>query len=95
MSPVLLIEFRRRDLKLSQAQLAQITGIGQSIISQIERGRWLPTTDQLERLGHALAKPTNKLLQEVVLNEAGEIVVVLPNNGRVRSESNELAEVAR
>jgi transcriptional regulator with XRE-family HTH domain len=45
---------RRRDLHWTQKQLAEKAGIGQAVISRIERGRLSPTIDTYARLATAL-----------------------------------------
>jgi DNA-binding XRE family transcriptional regulator len=45
---------RRRQLKLTQARLAQRSGVGQAEISKIESGRSNPTLDTLSALAKAL-----------------------------------------
>jgi transcriptional regulator with XRE-family HTH domain len=45
---------RRRVLRMSQAQLAAASGVPQSEISRIERGRTRPSIDRLRRLADAL-----------------------------------------
>ena len=46
---------RRRDLRWSQKDLASHSGIAQSEISRIERGRKSPTLDTYSRLATAMA----------------------------------------
>ena len=45
---------RRRQLHLTQKQLAEKAGIGQAEVSKIERGRKSPTLDTYSRLASAL-----------------------------------------
>ncbi|MGH2355273.1 MAG: helix-turn-helix domain-containing protein [Chloroflexota bacterium] len=45
---------RRRDLGMTQAKLAKITGIGQADISRIETGRANPTVSTLAVIARAL-----------------------------------------
>lgn len=45
---------RRRELHLTQKQLAEMTGINQAEISRIERGQTYPTTATLPALTGAL-----------------------------------------
>lgn len=45
---------RRRELHLTQKQLAERSGVGQAEISKIERGRKSPTLDTYSRLASAL-----------------------------------------
>ena len=45
---------RRQELKLTQAQLSDRSGVAQTEISRIERGRKSPTLDTYARLASAL-----------------------------------------
>ena len=64
---MLYIEFARRQLSLTQAQLSKATRIRQPFISQIERGEGLPTAAQLQRLSVVLSVPPDLLLKTVNL----------------------------
>jgi ribosome-binding protein aMBF1 (putative translation factor) len=50
---------RRRELHWTQKQLAEKAGIGQAVISRIERGRLSPTIDTYARLATALGFTPN------------------------------------
>ena len=52
---------RRQHLRLSQADLANVTGLSQQYISEIERGLKLPEVDTLDRLSEALGLPAYPL----------------------------------
>jgi len=45
---------KRKALKLTQAQLAQLTGMSRSVLSNLETGIYKPSIDQLESLAKAL-----------------------------------------
>jgi ribosome-binding protein aMBF1 (putative translation factor) len=45
---------RRRELRWTQKELSERAGIGQAVISKIERGRLSPTLDTYARLAAAL-----------------------------------------
>ncbi len=60
------IEFHRRRKGWSQQELGDLVRIGQTFISMIERGRFLPTDDQRQRLANALDADPSRLLDEVV-----------------------------
>jgi transcriptional regulator with XRE-family HTH domain len=62
---VLTIEFKRRERRWTQSQVAQLVRIGQPVISLIEQGRFIPTPDQLARLGRALDIPADDVLKPV------------------------------
>ena len=49
---------RRRELHLTQEQLASRPGVGQAEISKVERGRKSPTIDTYSRLATALDMST-------------------------------------
>ena len=52
----ILIQSTRKKLKLSQKDLAKITGIQQSSISKIESGKYNPSIMQLKRIADGLGK---------------------------------------
>ena len=63
---------RRRVLRMSQAQLAAASGVPQSEISRIERGRTQPSIDRLRRLADALGVSVTLAARESgVLREGG------------------------
>src|ERR1700756_4902787 len=49
-----LVLERRRELGWTQKELAERAGVGQAVISRIERGRLSPTLDTYARLAAAL-----------------------------------------
>lgn len=51
------VSSRRQHLRLSQAELADATGLSQQYISEIERGLKLPEIDTIDRLSKALGLP--------------------------------------
>ena len=53
---------RRRELRVTQAQLAEMVGTAQARISQIENGESEPSIDVLMRLARALGVTTDYLL---------------------------------
>ncbi len=53
---------RRRELGITQAQLAEMVGTAQARISQIENGESEPSIDVLMRLARALGVTTDYLL---------------------------------
>lgn len=48
------ISTNRKAKRLTQAQLADATGINRSMIGRIENGEYMPSIEQLEKLGEAL-----------------------------------------
>jgi len=56
---------RRRELSLSQKQLAERAGLKQSQISQMETGRFTPYRVQAQRISEILGLPGDQLLDEV------------------------------
>jgi transcriptional regulator with XRE-family HTH domain len=64
---MLTLEYRRREKRWTQEQVGQLARIGQSFISLIEQGRFIPTPDQLARLGRALDIPPDEVLKPVQL----------------------------
>jgi TRAP-type transport system periplasmic protein len=59
-----LIRQARRSMGLRQGDLASLTGLPTSHLSEIERGTILPTIPTLERIGAALHRPLEYFLQE-------------------------------
>ena len=49
---------RRVEADLSIRDLADLTGINTGLLSMLERGRWLPTPDEAERITAALRDRT-------------------------------------
>lgn len=63
------LKHERRSRRMSQQRLGRAVNIPQPTLSQIERGRLLPTDDQLLRLASALGVLPGELLKEVVVVE--------------------------
>ena len=55
------IKERRVELGMSQERLAQLAGIGQSTISEIEAGKHNPTVDVALCIARALGKTVEEL----------------------------------
>ena len=55
---------RRKSLKLTQAGLAEMTGMSRSILSNLENGQYTPSIAQLEALGEALGFEPAELFVE-------------------------------
>lgn len=66
---MLMLEYRRRERRWTQSQVAQLVRIGQPVISLIEQGRFIPTPDQLARLGRALDIPPDDVLKPIAVVE--------------------------
>ena len=45
---------RRKDKKITQAQLSKVTGINRGLLSRLESRNYVPSIEQLEALGEAL-----------------------------------------
>jgi transcriptional regulator with XRE-family HTH domain len=56
------IKFRRHVLGLSQAELAKKSGVGQSYISELENGKFNPTSKTLAALAGPLKCTTDYLI---------------------------------
>lgn len=63
------VERRRRELKLTQAQLADKAGVTQGAISMIELGKRVPSLDVIIKIASALGCTVNDLLDGDVLKE--------------------------
>ena len=48
------VSSKRKGKKLTQAQLAELTGINRSMIGRIENEEYIPTVEQLQNLGSVL-----------------------------------------
>ena len=56
---------QRKALKITQAQLAKMTGMNRSVLSKLESQDYTPSIDQLQALGQALGfEPTDLFQQE-------------------------------
>ena len=70
---MLTIEFKRRERRWTQSQVAQLAKINQPLISLIEQGRFIPTPDQLARLGRAFdIAPDDVLKPSAIVDTAIE-----------------------
>lgn len=89
MSPVIAaIDLRRKELRMSQAQLAELAGTAQSHISDILRGNISPSLRVLERLCDALD------LKLATVGPDGELVRAMhPATVRVAANQRRLAAV--
>jgi transcriptional regulator with XRE-family HTH domain len=68
---VLRIHYERLNQRKTQAELGLEVGIHQNTVSLIERGRFIPDADQLERLAFVLkVSPPSALMHELVVVEA-------------------------
>lgn len=61
------LKYERKRLRLSQQRLAAMAGLCQWHVSLMERGRLLPTSEQLMRLALALDVSDVDLLAQVVV----------------------------
>lgn len=62
---MLRVKFERTSRNLSQERVAAAARIPQPAIALIERGRLIPTSQQLERLASVFDVPTESLLRDV------------------------------
>ena len=61
---------RRKDLKLSQADLAEKTGMNRSVLSRLESGDYTPSVDQLMALSEVLGFDTDAVFTDDTAAEA-------------------------
>jgi transcriptional regulator with XRE-family HTH domain len=61
------LKYERKARRLSQQALARDVQLNQPEISLIERGRMIPTAEQLSRLSVVLNVPASELLKDVVI----------------------------
>ena len=67
------VEGRRKSLKITQAQLAEKTGINRGLLSRLESQDFTPSIEQLQALGEALGfEPTDMFVK---MSGAGKIAV--------------------
>lgn len=64
---------RRKALKITQAQLAKMTGIHRGLLSRLESKDFTPSIDQLQALAEALNFDLTELFVETSANSAAEI----------------------
>ncbi len=61
------LKSRRRELNLTQRQLGDLLGMGQSAYSQIENGHFEPSMEMTERIAKTLGLDPGDLFSEVRL----------------------------
>lgn len=59
------VSLRRKELGLTQAQLAEALGVDTETLSRFERGKHLPSLKTLEKLATLLIVPLSTLLSDV------------------------------
>lgn len=73
-APRFLNHYERLRQGLRINQLSALTGINTVYLSLIERGRLIPTKDELERIGRALNIPANAVMKHLeVVQPAAEV----------------------
>jgi transcriptional regulator with XRE-family HTH domain len=55
------VRAQRKLARISQRELAKVTGVSDSYISQLERGQYRPSAAVLNAIAHAFATPPEKL----------------------------------
>ena len=63
------IAARRKALKMTQQQLAKVTGINRALISRMENGLYMPSVDQLLALSEALRFEIGEVLEQSASSE--------------------------
>lgn len=66
-------KFLRIERGLSQRQLAALTNLNQSVISQIESGRANPTERELKALARVLGCAPERVMDQVSVNEVAHV----------------------
>ena len=71
------IKYLRKDRGLTSDELARLTGVSQSMVSQIERGQVSPSLETLWKLSHSLQVPVfsffeTEVASTVVVTRAGD-----------------------
>ena len=59
-----LVIAKRKEQKLTQAQLAEMTGIHRAMISRLEALDYIPSIDQLQAIAEALGFEVTDLFEE-------------------------------
>ena len=59
-----LIIAKRKEQKITQAQLSEMTGIHRAMISRLEALDYIPSIDQLQAIGEALGFEVTDLFEE-------------------------------
>ena len=62
---MLMLEFRRRELGLTQSKIGFLADINQPLVSLIEQERYVPSPDQLARLARILDLPPDDVLKSI------------------------------
>ena len=64
-----LVMSKRKELKMTQQNLADATGINRALISRLEKEDFLPTIPQLEQLGETLGLEPDKVFVDNSTNK--------------------------
>ncbi len=62
---MLMLEFRRRELGLTQTKIGYLADINQPLYSLVEQGRYTPSAEQLARIARVLDLPIDAVLTPV------------------------------
>ena len=82
-----LKETRKRH-GLTQAQLADLTGISQSPLSRIERGDWNVSLEIIERIALAMGVEVEIFFSEIPRQNADKIPDKIPHNTASKTHEN-------
>ena len=81
---------RRKELRLSQEKLAEKLGISKNHLSNIERGKYMPTTECILKISNILGNTPDYYLVGTPTSETDEIVNLIktmpPNNQKKLTE---------
>ncbi len=81
---------RRKELRLSQEKLAEKLGISKNHLSNIERGKYMPTTECIFKICSAMGNTPDYYLVGTPTSETDEIVNLIktmpPNNQKKLTE---------
>lgn len=76
--PLLRLQYERMKRRWPQAEVARRSAVSQPEVSAIERGRLIPTEEQLLRLANALhLSPPEVLLKPTILKDEAEAVALV------------------
>lgn len=70
-----IIKSKRREKKMTQSSLSEITGLSRNYISDIENGRYMPSTESLSKIAVCIDLDLNILkMTEIQVKELiGEV----------------------
>jgi len=75
-----IIKSLRRDRRITQKHLAELTGLATITIQQYEASKYKPKLEQLQRIAAALNVPVTDLVEPDVLNITNDMLELFSNS---------------